>query len=48
MLVSDEEDDGVPFEEKIKSLIDKFEEIENDSVELTRKIQNKLSFLKDD
>jgi type I restriction enzyme M protein len=45
---ADEEDSSVPFEEKIKSLIDKFENIEKENLELTKKIQNKLSFFKND
>ena len=45
---ADEEDSSAPFEEKIKSLVDKFENIEKENPELTKKIQNKLLFLKND
>jgi len=45
---ANEEDSSAPFEEKIKSLIDKFENIEKENLELTKKIQNKLLFFKND
>ncbi len=44
---ADEEDDGVPFEEKITKLLNEYDELESQSEKVSQKISKNIKLLKE-